>query len=1053
MKRILSLLLATILLAGVLPVEALRVSAAEQTGILQTTEQETPDPALEEPEELLHTHSYVPVVTEPTCQDPGYTTYTCDCGDQYVADHREALDHDFGDWYDEGQPTCQQPGTQRRDCSRCDRFEIRSVTATGHKYVPYVAEPTYTTEGYTEYICACGDSYIDERSIIDSLSLPVPQVRLQDGCLVWECEDGVDGFEIWRATSKSGKYTKVAFTESYRWEDTDYSAGKTYYYKLRSVCGASGRFISDYSNIVSVVRTCTTPEPEGRIDTQTGKILLTWAKVPGATKYEIHRSTSESGTFKKLTTTTKLTYTDTKAEIGTQYFYKVKAIASKSTYNSQFSITVCATAVCGIPAATVKIDDATGKPLLSWKAVPGAQGYGILRRVAGEETFTCIDRTEGTTYLDATAVLDTHYQYMVQALGKEQSLDGQPSGLVGVVCGLARPEMKAEANHNGKPVITWEAVEGAVSYRVYRSTSSTKSYALVATVEALSYVDESVAAGKTYYYKLVAVGREGESAQTPYLKLTGKCAVPELAVAAGTTGKPVLSWNKITGAKKYEIWRSVDGAAFKRLTTTTKTTYTDSKATSGKECTYKIRALGSGSGSYSLYSEELSCYVICAAPTLSVKRNAATGNPVLTWKKVTNAAGYKIYRSVNGGSFDYLQTVTGTTYEDDSAVADVAYSYKLQTVGAVAQVDSVDSNIKTIAATCGQAKLSYETDAAGKPVITWTAVEDAVSYRLYRSTKSSSGYKLIATQSGLSYTDGEVASGKTVYYKVVALSEHGTGDYSSYLKVLGKCAQPVISVGYNAVSGKPVVTWEKVTGARKYEVWRSTTRNDGYKKVATVTKTTYADTTAQVGQFYYYQVRAVGSGSGNTGMFSNPRGCLTVCARPAVTVKLDMTQWKPALSWNKVTAAQSYQIYRATRAGNFILLATVTGTSYTDTSARIGDTYRYQVVAVAESTLSNSTKSEQVVISLPCRKTTASVVLDASGKPTVSWEAVEGAQIYAIYRSTKKSSGFKLCTQTRDTSYIDKGAKKGTTYYYYVTAMAQDTESAKSNTVKLKCVQ
>ena len=51
-----------------------------------------------------HEHSYTAVVTAPTCTEDGYTTYTCECGDSYVADHTAPLGHD---WH----------GTS---CRRCD---------------------------------------------------------------------------------------------------------------------------------------------------------------------------------------------------------------------------------------------------------------------------------------------------------------------------------------------------------------------------------------------------------------------------------------------------------------------------------------------------------------------------------------------------------------------------------------------------------------------------------------------------------------------------------------------------------------------------------------------------------------------------------------------------------------------------------------------------------------------------------------------------------------------------------------------------------------------
>ena len=42
-----------------------------------------------------HTHDYESVVTAPTCTQRGYTTYTCSCGDSYVADYVDATGHSY----------------------------------------------------------------------------------------------------------------------------------------------------------------------------------------------------------------------------------------------------------------------------------------------------------------------------------------------------------------------------------------------------------------------------------------------------------------------------------------------------------------------------------------------------------------------------------------------------------------------------------------------------------------------------------------------------------------------------------------------------------------------------------------------------------------------------------------------------------------------------------------------------------------------------------------------------------------------------------------------
>ena len=59
-----------------------------------------------------HTHSYEAVVTAPTCTEGGYTTYTCECGESYIADETEALGHDW-------------KGTA---CTRCDAVRENPFT-------------------------------------------------------------------------------------------------------------------------------------------------------------------------------------------------------------------------------------------------------------------------------------------------------------------------------------------------------------------------------------------------------------------------------------------------------------------------------------------------------------------------------------------------------------------------------------------------------------------------------------------------------------------------------------------------------------------------------------------------------------------------------------------------------------------------------------------------------------------------------------------------------------------------------------------------------------
>ncbi len=78
-----------------------------------------------------------------------------------------------------------------------------------------------------------------------------------------------------------------------------------------------------------------------------------------------------------------------------------------------------------------------------------------------------------------------------------------------------------------------------------------------------------------------------------------------------------------------------------------------------------------------------------------------------------------------------------------------------------------------------------------------------------------------------------------------------------------------------------------------------------------------------------------GGGGGGTGSF---------------TVSAAVSNGDVNLSWSSVSGATQYRVKRAVGSGSFVTLAKITATSYTDTNANAGTTYRYRIVAVTSST-------------------------------------------------------------------------------------------------------
>lgn len=65
-------------------------------------------------------HDYQEEVTEPTCTEMGYTTYTCSrCGDTYKGDYTDAAGHKPGDWIIDQEPTTDSEGRKHKECEVC----------------------------------------------------------------------------------------------------------------------------------------------------------------------------------------------------------------------------------------------------------------------------------------------------------------------------------------------------------------------------------------------------------------------------------------------------------------------------------------------------------------------------------------------------------------------------------------------------------------------------------------------------------------------------------------------------------------------------------------------------------------------------------------------------------------------------------------------------------------------------------------------------------------------------------------------------------------------
>lgn len=336
------------------------------------------------------------------------------------------------------------------------------------------------------------------------------------------------------------------------------------------------------------------PSVTGGNDPSTGKPRLTWKTVDGAAKYEVYRSGTKNGTYSLYCTLTGTSYTNTTANAGSTYYYKVRAIGYDGKAGS-FSAIKERTCDCARPAVTSGNNSSTGKITLKWNAVNGAKSYAIYRCTSIDGTYSKMYTTTSTSYTNSTSKGGVTYYYKVYALSSKTSYADSAAALVGpCVCKCAVPSVTGGNNaSSGKVTLKWKAIEGATKYEIWRSGTKNGKYTKLYATTSTSYTNSTSYAGYTYYYKVKAICGTNTAANSEFSAIkerTCDCAAPVVKISLNK-GDPKLTWDKVYNADSYTVYRATTAnGTYSKMYTTKSASYTNTSAVAGKTYYYKVFA-------------------------------------------------------------------------------------------------------------------------------------------------------------------------------------------------------------------------------------------------------------------------------------------------------------------------------------------------------------------------------------------------------------------------------------------------------------------------------
>lgn len=605
----------------------------------------------------------------------------------------------------------------------------------------------------------------------------------------------------------------------------------------------------------------------------------------------------------------------------------------------------------------LKASPGEGEVTLNWNTVSDAEHYKIYQSVSTGGPYTQLSSNRRDTEYRVRGLLNgVTYYFVVQACndggdsGNSNQVSATPVAEPNIPTGLTASAGNAEVN------LHWNAVSGAIGYKLYRANSSGGPYTQIWGGKAASYKAAGLTNGKTYYFVVQAVNNSGDSGNSNQASATpsGPPGPPAGLTATAGSGFATLHWEAAPGATSYKVYSagSAGGSYSELVKGWIGTSYTITKLTGGR--TYYFAVKSSNASGDSVYSNQASATLISVPPTPSgLTAAAGNGQVTLHWNAVDGATGYKVYRTEASGEtcIQISQVLAGTSF----TVTGLSNGKKYYFMVRAANPGGESGNSKQVSATPAipgtPSAPTGLTATAGNGLVNlrWNPAAGAASYKVYQS--SGGPYTQIsAGETGTDYSAVGLTNGVT-YYFVVRAHIDGVDSPNSH-EVSATPTAPVppgAPAGLKATaagSGQVTLHWNPVAGAAGYKVFMAETAGGPYTGLkAGLADTSYTVTGLTNGKTYYFVVQA-GNAGGNSPN-SNEAAATVVMPPPGAPRQLSATagSGQVLLNWAQADGAVYYKIYQSSGGPYQEVASEITATSYTVSGLTNGTTYYFVVKA------------------------------------------------------------------------------------------------------------
>ena len=565
-------------------------------------------------------------------------------------------------------PTCTATGVRTYTCTTCGAKKTETINKLAHSYKQYVTPATTSADGsITKKCTACG--YSSSKSKIYKIT----SVSLSSTVFTYSGNNITPS-----VTVKNSKNNKLVKGKDYKviYPTNSVNVGR-YSVKIQFIGNYSGT-VNKYFDIVPIITSLTNTS---------GGIKLSWNKVDGAYGYRLYYKTS-SGGWKRFKDTTATSFTDSGVSPNRTETYTIRCIDKNGKTVSGFYSKGWSKKYTPVAPTISKLDNTSSGIKLNWNKITGVYGYRLYYKTSSGGWKRFKDTT-ATSFTDSGVSPNRTETYTIRCIDKNgNTISGFNSNGWSIKYVPVAPTISKLENTSSGIKLSWNKVTGVYGYRIYQKTSN--GWKRIKDTTATSFTDSAVSANQTKTYTIRCIDKNGNTVSGYNSKGWSKKyteSTPSISKLENTSGGIKLSWNKVTGAYGYRLYRKTS-SGWKRIKDTTATTYTDSAVKSGRTETYTIRCIDRNGKTVSGYNSKGWSKKYVYNPPKSIKLNktsayigkkesvtlkytlSAGSTSTVTWsssnKNVATVSGGKVTAKGAGTA-----TITATTANGKKAACKV----------------------------------------------------------------------------------------------------------------------------------------------------------------------------------------------------------------------------------------------------------------------------------------------------------------------------------------------------------------------------------------------